>query len=244
MTHYLFEESHQASTVRAELSGNQSSIEIFWDFDVPWSNSSLRYPIHYIYRNNVNGSNPADFVIIDSVDVIKDGFRYLDDGSFENITLGAESLFSLRRNQKKAQTKIKSIMSHSGLDAPLDIPVGKLSVGERQRVEILKALYRDVHILVLDEPTAVLTPQEADSLFSNLRRMTNQGLSVIFITHKMREVLSFSDRLVVLRDGKNVGSMKTSDASEKKIARLMVGSETQKVSAKRIKPGGPIFIIE
>ena len=161
--------------------------------------------------------------------------------AFENITLGAESLFSLRRNQKKAQTKIKSIMSHSGLDAPLDIPVGKLSVGERQRVEILKALYRDAHILVLDEPTAVLTPQEADSLFSNLRRMTKQGLSVIFITHKMREVLSFSDRLVVLRHGKNVGSMKTSDASEKKIARLMVGSETQKVSSKRIKPGGPIL---
>jgi simple sugar transport system ATP-binding protein len=161
--------------------------------------------------------------------------------AFENITLGAESLFSLRRNQKKAQTKINSIMSHSGLDAPLDIPVGKLSVGERQRVEILKALYRDAHILVLDEPTAVLTPQEADSLFSNLRRMTKQGLSVIFITHKMREVLSFSDRLVVLRHGKNVGSMKTSDASEKKIARLMVGSETQKVSAKRIKPGGPIL---
>ena len=161
--------------------------------------------------------------------------------AFENITLGAESLFSLRRNQKKAQKKIKSIMSHSGLDAPLDIPVGKLSVGERQRVEILKALYRDAHILVLDEPTAVLTPQEADSLFSNLRRMTKQGLSVIFITHKMREVLSFSDRLVVLRHGKNVGSMKTSDASEKKIARLMVGSETQKVSAKRIKPGGPIL---
>ena len=161
--------------------------------------------------------------------------------AFENITLGAESLFSLRRNQKKAQTKINSIMSHSGLDAPLDIPVGKLSVGERQRVEILKALYRDAHILVLDEPTAVLTPQEADSLFSNLRRMTRQGLSVIFITHKMREVLSFSDRLVVLRHGKNVGSMKTSDASEKKIARLMVGSETQKVSAKRIKPGGPIL---
>ena len=71
--------------------------------------------------------------------------------------------------------------------------------------------------------------------------MTKQGLSVIFITHKMREVLSFSDRLVVLRDGKNVGSMKTSDASEKKIARLMVGSETQKVSSKRIKPGGPIL---
>ena len=161
--------------------------------------------------------------------------------AFDNITLGAEPLFSLRRNQRKAEKKINNIMSNSGLDAPLDIPVGRLSVGERQRVEILKALYRDAHILVLDEPTAVLTPQEADALFSNLRRMTNHGLSVIFITHKMREVLSFSDRLVVLRQGKNVGSMETSNASEKKIARLMVGSETQKVSPKRITPGGPIL---
>ncbi len=161
--------------------------------------------------------------------------------AFDNITLGAESLFSLRRNQRKAEKKINNIMSNSGLEAPLDIPVGRLSVGERQRVEILKALYRDAHILVLDEPTAVLTPQEADALFSNLRRMTNHGLSVIFITHKMREVLSFSDRLVVLRQGKNVGSMETSNASEKKIARLMVGSETQKVSPKRITPGSPIL---
>ena len=161
--------------------------------------------------------------------------------AFDNITLGAEPLFSLRRNQRKAEKKINNIMSNSGLEVPLDIPVGRLSVGERQRVEILKALYRDAHILVLDEPTAVLTPQEADALFSNLRRMTNHGLSVIFITHKMREVLSFSDRLVVLRQGKNVGSMETSNASEKKIARLMVGSETQKVSPKRITPGEPIL---
>ena len=88
--------------------------------------------------------------------------------AFDNITLGAEPLFSLRRNQRKAEKKINNIMSNSGLDAPLDIPVGRLSVGERQRVEILKALYRDAHILVLDEPTAVLTPQEADALFSKL----------------------------------------------------------------------------
>ena len=161
--------------------------------------------------------------------------------AFENITLGAEPLFSFQRNQKIARNKIGKIMSNSGLDAPLDTLVGRLSVGEKQRVEILKALYRDAHILVLDEPTAVLTPQEADALFANLRRMTNQGLSVIFITHKMREVLSFSDRLIVLRHGENVGSMKTADASEKKIASLMVGSETQKVSPKKISPGKSIL---
>ena len=153
--------------------------------------------------------------------------------AFENITLGAEPLFSFNRNQKIARKKIGKIMSNSGLDAPLDTLVGRLSVGEKQRVEILKALYRDAHILVLDEPTAVLTPQEADALFDNLRRMTNQGLSVIFITHKMREVLSFSDRLIVLRHGENVGRMKTADSSEKKIASLMVGSETQKSISKK-----------
>ena len=160
---------------------------------------------------------------------------------YDNIVLGSEPLFGIKRDRSRATKKINKIIEKSGLNADLNNIVSNLSVGERQRVEILKALYRDAHILVLDEPTAVLTPQEADSLFSNLRRMTNQGLSVIFITHKMREVLSFSDRLVVLRHGKNVGSMKTSDASEKKIARLMVGSETQKVSSKRIKPGGPIL---
>ena len=114
--------------------------------------------------------------------------------AFENITLGAESLFSLRRNQKKAQKKIQSIMSHSGLDAPLDIPVGKLSVGERQRVEILKALYRHAHILLLDEPTAVLVPQEVKELFSNLKQLKENVDSLKNLNFSKKELSSINKK--------------------------------------------------
>ena len=144
----------------------------------------------------------------------------------DNIMLGAEPLTLLPRKRAAAEKKIRTIMAESGLTAPINVAVGKLTVGERQRVEILKALYRDVKILVLDEPTAVLTPQEADTLFENIRAMAQDGLSVIFISHKLREVLAFSHRITVLRHGKNAGEIQTDQADEQKIARMMVGSET------------------
>ena len=106
--------------------------------------------------------------------------------AIDNILLGSENLFSWRRSMNAARVKINGIMQRTGLNAPLDTIVGQLSVGERQRVEILKALYRDARILVLDEPTAVLTPQEADTLFANIDVMAKDGLSVIFISHKLR----------------------------------------------------------
>ena len=135
---------------------------------------------------------------------------------YDNIVLGSEPLFAIRRERSLATKKINEIIKKSGLTADLNSTVSNLSVGERQRVEILKALYRDAKILVLDEPTAVLTPQEADSLFSNIKTMTKSGLSVIFISHKLREVLDFSDRIAVLRAGKKVGEMNTKSADEKK----------------------------
>lgn len=161
----------------------------------------------------------------------------------DNITLGSEPLFAIRRNRRAARRKIESIMAQSGLNAPLDMRVGRLSVGERQRVEILKALYRRARILVLDEPTAVLTPQEADALFENIRMMTNEGLSVIFISHKLREVLAFSDRIAVLRHGRNVGEMATSEADEKSIARMMVGADTPELASTKMAPGAPVLTL-
>jgi len=158
-----------------------------------------------------------------------------------NILLGAEPLFRLRRDRTAARAKVEAIMARSGLKAPLDTRVSRLSVGERQRVEILKALYRDVRILVLDEPTAVLTPQEADALFDNIGAMTLQGLSVIFISHKLREVLAFSQRIAVLRHGVKVGEIATSEADERKIARMMVGEDTAQTERNQMAPGAPVL---
>ena len=126
----------------------------------------------------------------------------------------------------------------------MDVPVGRLSVGERQRIEILKALYRDVRILVLDEPTAVLTPQEADALFENIHTMAAAGLSVIFISHKLREVLSSSQRIVVLRQGRNVGELITKQTNETEIAKLMVGSGVSLADREDVTPGGTVLKID
>ena len=157
--------------------------------------------------------------------------------ALDNILIGSESLWALKINSVKAREKVKLIIDQSGLDVSLDVPVGQLSVGERQRVEILKALYRDAKILVLDEPTAVLTPKETDILFDNVKSMTARGLSVIFISHKLKEVLKFSDRIVVLREGKKVGELLTSDANEKIIAKLMVGENTSVKKRDKIAVG-------
>lgn len=164
--------------------------------------------------------------------------------ALDNITLGTERLFSFRRDTHSARHKLTKIMKDTGLQAPLDIPIGKLSVGERQRIEILKALYRDVRILVLDEPTAVLTPQEADALFENINAMASNGLSVIFISHKLREVLSFSQRIVVLRQGKKVGELVTSQTNESEIAQLMVGGGVTATERDACDPGEAILTLK
>ncbi|MDQ7070579.1 MAG: ABC transporter ATP-binding protein [Rhodobacterales bacterium] len=164
--------------------------------------------------------------------------------ALENILLGSENLLSWRYARGAARAKIEGIMQRSGLVAPLDEPVGQLSVGERQRVEILKALYRDARILVLDEPTAVLTPQEADTLFENIGAMTKEGLSVIFISHKLREVLAFSNRIAVLRHGKLVGEMATEDADQRSIARMMVGADTPVTKREGMAAGAPILTLK
>jgi len=161
--------------------------------------------------------------------------------ALDNILLGSEPLRTLRRHRAAARRRVEGIMRRSGLVAPLEVPVGRLSVGERQRVEILKALYRDARILVLDEPTAVLTPQEADALFENIGAMTRDGLSVIFISHKLREVLAFSQRIAVLRHGRKVGEIATAQADERQIARLMVGADTPGIARETLEPGAPVL---
>ena len=123
----------------------------------------------------------------------------------ENIILGTEPLTRFWSQKKQAYKKLQELSERFGLLINPDARIADLTVGEKQRVEIIKALYRDATILILDEPTAVLTPQESEHLFKVLKGMVKAGLSIMFISHKLNEILEISDRIVVLRHGKLVG---------------------------------------
>lgn len=145
----------------------------------------------------------------------------------DNILLGTESLWSPLSQRTGAREKLLAVSRQFGLVIDPDARVGNLSVGERQRVEILKALYRGARILILDEPTAVLTPQESEALFDTLSQMVAQGLSIIFISHKLGEVLRVSHRIAVLRHGKLVAQMTSQGATQADLASAMVGRSVQ-----------------
>ncbi|MBL4645980.1 MAG: ABC transporter ATP-binding protein [Rhizobiales bacterium] len=159
----------------------------------------------------------------------------------ENIALGTQGLLSLRFDRAKAKARIAKYAQDFGLVVDPDARVADLSVGERQRVEILKALYRDARILILDEPTAVLTPVETDALFKTLKMLVENGLSIIFISHKLHEVMAASNRVLVLRGGKLVGERATADTSAKELASLMVGDEIEQPKIAPAKVGDVLF---
>lgn len=141
----------------------------------------------------------------------------------ENIVLGTDIKNALNLDLREEEKKISELSAKFGLDVDLNTVIEEFPMGIRQKVEILKALYRGVEILILDEPTTNLTPQEVDALFKSLRVMVNEGMSIVFITHKLREVLSVCDRISVLRDGKNVLSLRKDEATEEQFVRGMVG---------------------
>lgn len=142
----------------------------------------------------------------------------------ENIILGAEPVKTLNRiDRRRAEDETRALSERFGLNLDPRAVVSSLPVGLRQRVEILKALYRDAQILILDEPTAVLTPQETRELFVTMRTLAESGHSIIFITHKLREVLAVSDRISVMRQGRIVSTLDNKDVTAQQIASLMVG---------------------
>ena len=162
----------------------------------------------------------------------------------ENITLGVRPLFSLSLERAAARARIIELSERFQLAVSPDARVGSLTVGERQRVEILKALYRDVRILILDEPTAVLTPQETDDLFATLRQAIANGLSVIFISHKLHEVMAIADRVVVLRHGKLVDGVRTADTDKQALAAMMMGAQAAPPIIEPADPGAALFELQ
>lgn len=143
----------------------------------------------------------------------------------ENVMLGDETVRHGMLDRKTVAAKVKDLSHKYGLDVDPQALVGQLPVGVQQRVEIVKTLYRDAEILILDEPTAVLTPQEADDLFHIMRELTKRGVSIIFITHKLKEVLAVADRITVMRAGRVVGTTKPTETDEAQLASMMVGRE-------------------
>jgi ABC-type uncharacterized transport system ATPase subunit len=143
--------------------------------------------------------------------------------ALDNVMLGCEQHVWLPRAQAEARTRLQALMGSSGLHVDLDALVGSLSVGDRQRLEILKALYRGARILILDEPTAVLTPQETEQLFEVLARLRDQGSTILLITHKLKEVMRLCDQVTVMRAGRVVHECAIAQTSVAQLAEAMVG---------------------
>ncbi|MET7985632.1 ABC transporter ATP-binding protein [Streptomyces sp. NPDC005281] len=170
----------------------------------------------------VTFSSPGD-AIARGIGMVHQHFMLADNLTvLENVVLGSEKLYGIGA---RARRKIAELSERYGLGARPDVLVEELGVADRQRVEILKVLYRGARILILDEPTAVLVPQEVDALFDNLRELKAEGLSVIFISHKLGEVLSVADDITVIRRGTTVGTAVPSETTPRQLAELMVGSE-------------------
>ena len=146
----------------------------------------------------------------------------------ENIILGFEPSSGGILNQRKAKEQVKELIDRTGLGIEQEELIENLPTGFKQRVEILKALFRGAKVLILDEPTAVLTPLEVDELFKSIRRLTKSGATVIFITHKLKEVVEISSRITVMRRGKIVGTIDTKEATFSKLAMMMVGRDVER----------------
>lgn len=163
----------------------------------------------------------------------------------ENIVLAVEPRKGPFLDLNTANERVRDISKRFGLAVRPEAHIESISVGMQQRVEILKALYRGAEILILDEPTAVLTPQEAEELFQIIRSLQAEGKSIIFITHKLGEVLAIADRVTVLRRGKTIETVPREGATEESLARLMVGREVLlRVEKKPSEPGEPVLSVE
>jgi general nucleoside transport system ATP-binding protein len=179
----------------------------------------------FVDGKEVRFHSPSD-AIAQGIGMVHQHFKLADNLTvLENVVLGSEPRRGLRLNFAEASSRILEISDRYGLGVRPELLVESLGVGDRQRVEILKVLFRGARTLILDEPTAVLVPQEVDELFAALEELTSQGMSIIFISHKLDEVLKVADDITVMRRGTTVASVKPDQVTSGQLAELMVGSE-------------------
>ena len=160
----------------------------------------------------------------------------------QNVALGLKSSREPLLDLQKVTARIKLLCDDYGLKVEPEAYVWQLSVGEQQRVEIIKALYRGASLIILDEPTAVLTPHEVNDLFYTLKRIVKEGHSLIFISHKLHEVLDVSNRITVLRDGSVIGTRNTSDVTQAELVKMMVGRELKEIQPRPQSPGKAVLV--
>ncbi len=199
-----------------------------------------------IFGQEIIPSSPAEAIEL-GIGMVHQHFMLADQLSvLENVILGAEPMRSFGRLDLAAGRRhLEEVSRDYGLDVHPDDLVESLEVGERQRVEIIKVLYRGARILVLDEPTAVLVPQEVDELFRNMRDLKAAGTTILFIDHKLDEVLEIADTITVLRHGRTIGTVKPADVTARDLAEMMIGSELPKPDTKvKVEAGDPALTVE
>ncbi len=193
----------------------------------------------YVHGQPVHLASPADAIAI-GIGMVTQHFSLVPSFTVaQNVILGLNN--GLKLDLGGVVIRLSEIAGRYGLRVDPTAPVRSLAVGEQQRVEILKALYRNCRVLILDEPTAVLTPPESDALFAELKVLVAQGLSIIFISHKLEEVVDHCDRVTVLRDGRMVATEPVQSTSTVKLARQMVGRDMATPTRETAAPGEPVL---
>lgn len=191
-------------------------------------------------------NNPNDATAL-GIGMVHQHFKLIEVFTvLDNIILGAETTGKLGFLKKKeARAKVQSLSERYGLKVNLDAKIEDITVGMQQRVEILKMLYRDNDILIFDEPTAVLTPQEIDELMEIMRGFAKEGKSILFITHKLNEIMAVADRVTVLNKGKYIGTVNTADTNKQELSNMMVGRPVQlEVNKDDAKPTDTVLKVE
>lgn len=199
----------------------------------------------FMNGNKVNISTPQE-AVKQGIGMVHQEFMLIGEYTvIENIVLGDEPTKKGLLNLNASRVKLEQIMKDFKFDIPLDAKIKDISIAAQQKVEIVKLLFREVNTLILDEPTAVLAPQEADELFVLLRRIKSQGKTVIFISHKLNEVLDISDRITVMRNGKYIWTKKNENLTKSDLANAMVGRSVMLVvDKKEAKPGKAIMQVD